>query len=83
MGPSGSGKSTLFRLLLAFEKPESGTVFLDGKAIDTLDISAVRRQLGVVLQNGKLATGSRSDIICGSVQLPLEQVGGGPARRYR
>lgn len=74
VGPSGSGKSTLFRLLLGFEKPESGTVFLDGKAIDTLDISAVRRQLGVVLQNGKLATGSLSDNICGGVQLPSEQV---------
>jgi NHLM bacteriocin system ABC transporter ATP-binding protein len=73
VGPSGSGKSSLFRLLLGFEKPESGTVFLDGKAIDTLDISAVRRQLGVVLQNGKLASGSIYDNICGGVQLPLDQ----------
>ena len=73
VGPSGSGKSSLFRLLLGFEKPESGTVFLDGKAIETLDISAVRRQLGVVLQNGKLTTGSIYDNICGGVQLPLEQ----------
>ena len=73
VGPSGSGKSSLFRLLLGFETPESGTVFLDGKAIDTLDVSAVRRQLGVVLQNGKLATGSLYDNICGGVQLPLEQ----------
>ena len=32
VGPSGSGKSSLFRLLLGFEKPESGAVFLDGKA---------------------------------------------------
>jgi ATP-binding cassette subfamily C protein len=73
VGPSGSGKSSLFRLLLGFERPESGAVFLDGKALDTLDISAVRRQLGVVLQNGKLATGSLYDNICGGVQLPLEQ----------
>jgi NHLM bacteriocin system ABC transporter ATP-binding protein len=73
VGPSGSGKSSLFRLLLGFERPESGAVFLDGKAIDTLDIGAVRRQLGVVLQNGKLATGSLYDNICGGVQLPLEQ----------
>jgi len=72
VGPSGSGKSSLFRLLLGFERPESGTVFFDGKAIDTLDISAVRRQLGVVLQNGKLATGSIYDNICGGVQLPLD-----------
>jgi NHLM bacteriocin system ABC transporter ATP-binding protein len=73
VGPSGSGKSSLFRLLLGFERPESGAVFLDGKALDTLDISSVRRQLGVVLQNGKLATGSLYDNICGGVRLPLEQ----------
>jgi NHLM bacteriocin system ABC transporter ATP-binding protein len=73
VGPSGSGKSSLFRLLLGFERPESGAVFLDGKSIDTLDITAVRRQFGVVLQNGKLATGSLYDNICGGVQLPLEQ----------
>ncbi len=74
VGPSGSGKSSLFRLLLGFEKPEAGTVFFDGKAIDTLDVSAVRRQLGVVMQNAKLATGSIYDNICGGIQLPLEQV---------
>ena len=73
VGPSGSGKSSLFRLLLGFERPESGVVFLDGKAIDTLDIGAVRRQFGVVLQNAKLATGSLYDNICGGVQLPLAQ----------
>jgi len=73
VGPSGSGKSSLFRLLLGFERPESGAVFFDGKAIDTLDISAVRRQLGVVLQNGTLATGSIYENICGGIQLPLEQ----------
>ena len=80
VGPSGSGKSTLFRLLLGFETPESGAVFYDGKAIDTLDISAVRRQIGVVLQNGRLATGSIYENICGGAQLPLERgLGGGAA----
>jgi NHLM bacteriocin system ABC transporter ATP-binding protein len=73
VGPSGSGKSTIFRLLLGFEKPESGTVFFDGKAINSLDISAVRRQIGVVLQNGKLASGSLYENICGAAQLPLER----------
>jgi NHLM bacteriocin system ABC transporter ATP-binding protein len=73
VGPSGSGKSTLFRLLLGFEKPESGTIFFDGKAIDTLDISAIRRQIGVVLQNGKLASGSLYENICCGAQLPLER----------
>jgi len=74
VGPSGSGKSTLFRLLLGFEKPETGAIFIDGKALDTLDVSAVRRQLGVVLQNGRLATGSIYENICGGLPLPLDQV---------
>jgi NHLM bacteriocin system ABC transporter ATP-binding protein len=72
VGPSGSGKSSLLRLMLGFEKPESGAVFYDGKALNTLDISAVRRQLGVVLQDTKLASGSLYDNICGGIELPLE-----------
>jgi NHLM bacteriocin system ABC transporter ATP-binding protein len=73
VGPSGSGKSTIFRLLLGFEKPEAGTIFFDGKAIDTLDITAIRQRIGVVLQNGKLASGNLYDNICGGVQLPMER----------
>ena len=74
VGPSGSGKSTIFRLLLGFERPESGAIFFDGKAVDTLDISAVRRQIGVVLQNASPMSGSIYDNICGGVQFPLELV---------
>ena len=74
VGPSGSGKSTIFRLLLGFERPESGAIFFDGKAVDTLDIGAVRRQIGVVLQSAKLMTGSIYENICGGIQLPLNEV---------
>ena len=73
VGPSGSGKSSLFRLLLGFEHPESGAVFYDGKSIGTLDASAVRRQLGVVLQSAKLANGTIYENICGGLRLPLDQ----------
>jgi len=54
VGPSGSGKSTTIRLLLGFEQPEEGTLFYDGQDLSGLDIWAVRRQLGVVLQNGRI-----------------------------
>jgi ATP-binding cassette subfamily C protein len=74
VGPSGSGKSSLFRLLLGFERAESGAVFYDGKSIETLDASALRRQLGVVLQNAKLANGNIYENICGGLRLPLDQV---------
>lgn len=58
VGPSGSGKSTIVRLLLAFEQPEQGIIYYDGQDLSELDISAVRRQLGVVLQNGRINSGS-------------------------
>ena len=65
VGPSGSGKSTILRLLLGFETPESGTIFYDGKDLSGLDIAAVRRQLGVVLQNGRIMSGSIWENIVG------------------
>jgi NHLM bacteriocin system ABC transporter ATP-binding protein len=58
VGPSGSGKSTLFRLLLGFEIPSSGVIYYDGQDLAILDRPALRRQLGVVLQNGKVIQGS-------------------------
>mgnify|MGYP003949744181 FL=1 len=58
VGPSGSGKSTLLRLLLGFEHAESGRVLYDGKDLVGLDVNAVRRQIGTVLQNGRLTSGS-------------------------
>ncbi len=72
VGPSGSGKSTMIRLLLGFERPESGTVHLDGLDLAGLDVSAVRRQFGVVLQSGRLIPGNILDNIVGSSLLSLE-----------
>ncbi|CAK0764876.1 hypothetical protein WCLP8_370006 [uncultured Gammaproteobacteria bacterium] len=58
VGPSGSGKSTLMRLLIGFERPEAGAVLFDGQDIKELDLQAVRRQIGVVLQSGRLMPGT-------------------------
>ncbi|HEX8691494.1 MAG TPA: NHLP bacteriocin export ABC transporter permease/ATPase subunit [Longimicrobium sp.] len=66
VGPSGSGKSTLLRLLLGFEAPESGAVYYDGRELAGLDAQAVRRQIGVVLQNGRLMSGDIFTNIAGS-----------------
>ncbi|WP_159995563.1 NHLP bacteriocin export ABC transporter permease/ATPase subunit [Roseomonas sp. 18066] len=65
VGPSGSGKSTLLRLLLGFETPQSGAVLYDGQDLQGLDPQALRRQLGVVLQGGRLLPGSLLDNILG------------------
>lgn len=68
VGPSGSGKSTVFRLLLGFEQPSSGTIYYDGQDLAGLNVQAVRRQLGVVLQNGKLQAGSIfENLTCGAL----------------
>ena len=66
VGPSGMGKSTVMRLLLGFESPQSGTIRYDGLDLAGLDLPAVRRQLGVVLQNGKLMPGDIFQNIIGS-----------------
>src|SRR5690606_28859872 len=57
VGPSGSGKSTLFRLLIGFDTPESGVIAYDEQDLTGLDVQEVRRQVGVVLQNGKVMAG--------------------------
>ncbi|MGK7879828.1 MAG: NHLP bacteriocin export ABC transporter permease/ATPase subunit [Crocosphaera sp.] len=68
VGPSGSGKSTLFRLLLGFEMAQSGTVYYDEQDLAGLDVISVRRQLGVVLQNGRVQQSSIFDnIACGAL----------------
>jgi NHLM bacteriocin system ABC transporter ATP-binding protein len=73
VGPSGSGKSTLFRLLLGFEQPESGRVLYDGQDLAGLDVHGVRRQLGVVLQNGRLNSASIFDNIVGNSLITLDE----------
>ena len=72
VGPSGAGKSTLLRLLLGFEEPGEGTVTYDDRDLAQLDITALRRQLGVVLQNSSLLPGDIFTNIVGSADLGQE-----------
>ncbi len=72
VGASGSGKSTIMRLLLGFETPESGSIFYDGHAYDTMNKELVRKQIGVVLQQGALMSGSIYKNIVGNSELKLE-----------
>lgn len=57
VGKTGCGKSTLMRLLLGFERPETGAVYYDGNDLESLDLRSVRQCMGVALQNGKLFSG--------------------------
>jgi NHLM bacteriocin system ABC transporter ATP-binding protein len=72
VGSSGCGKSTLFRLLLGFETPDSGAIFFDGQDVSSLDVQAVRRQMGVVLQSAKLLSGPIFNNIVGSAPLTID-----------
>lgn len=72
VGNSGSGKSTLLRVLLGFEKPESGTVYYDDQDLSSVDVGSVRRRIGVVLQNSSVMQGSIFENICGSANLTQE-----------
>ncbi len=66
VGPSGSGKSTLLRLLLGFETPEAGGILFDGQDLASIDPTAVRRQMGVVMQNAQLLPRPLHDNILGT-----------------
>ncbi|BAY28955.1 cyclic nucleotide-regulated ABC bacteriocin/lantibiotic exporter [Nostoc carneum NIES-2107] len=73
VGLSGSGKSTIFRLLLGFETPLSGGVYYDGKDLANLDLQSLRRSLGVVLQNGKIGTGSIFENITAGALVTIDE----------
>ena len=75
VGPSGSGKSTLAKLLLGLYRPTSGRVLYDGRALDELDLKAVRRQIGVVLQGGFVFSESLFDnVALGHPDLQLDAI---------
>lgn len=50
VGPSGSGKSTLARLMIGLHQPNEGTIFIDGISLHEMDLSLLRKQIGVVSQ---------------------------------
>ena len=59
----------MLRLLLGFEKPKSGAVYYDGQDLSELNVSSVRSQMGVVLQNGQLMSGDIFTNIVGTTSL--------------
>jgi NHLM bacteriocin system ABC transporter ATP-binding protein len=73
VGPSGSGKSTLLRLMLGFESCTQGGIFYDGQALATLDVRAVRKQIGVVMQNSRVMGGDILSNVVGSTGLTQDE----------
>jgi ATP-binding cassette subfamily B multidrug efflux pump len=70
VGPTGSGKSTVIRLLCRLYEPQEGRILLDGEDIRDLPVPELRRQLGVVLQDTFLFSGSVADNL--RLDVPLD-----------
>lgn len=75
VGPSGSGKSTLTKLVQRLYSPESGRVLVDGIDLGIVDVSWLRRQVGVVLQDNVLFNRSiRDNIALADPGMAIEKV---------
>lgn len=58
VGPSGCGKSTIAKMLLGFNVAQGGVCKIDGKDIRSIELSSLRRNIGVVLQDSFLFYGT-------------------------
>jgi subfamily B ATP-binding cassette protein MsbA len=63
VGPSGAGKSTIITLLARFYDPTFGEVLIDDKPIAARNVQSVRRQIGIVMQDSILFSGTIADNI--------------------
>jgi ATP-binding cassette subfamily B protein len=63
VGQSGSGKSTLMKLLPRLYEPNAGSISIDGYAVNKVDLSSLRSQLGIVSQDSILFQGTIRDNI--------------------
>ncbi|HXY16814.1 MAG TPA: ABC transporter ATP-binding protein [Gaiellaceae bacterium] len=63
VGESGGGKSTTAKLIARFYDPDSGSVRVDGTDLRSVELRSYRRQLGVVLQDPFLFSGTIADNI--------------------
>ncbi len=75
VGSTGSGKTTLAKLLQRLYVPEKGRIFIDGVDLSMVDCSWLRRQIGVVIQDGVLFNISiRDNITLNVPDLEIEEV---------
>jgi ATP-binding cassette, subfamily B, multidrug efflux pump len=70
VGHTGAGKTTLISLLLRFYDVQKGAVRIDGVDVKEMDIAALRRRFGVVLQDPFLFTGT----IAGNIRLGTQHI---------
>lgn len=54
IGPSGCGKSTILRMIIGLEKPDAGSIRIDGEPVTPVTVIELRRRIGYVIQEGGL-----------------------------
>ena len=75
VGHSGAGKSTLINLICRFYTPDSGRLEVDGEDIKQIDLKDLRRQIGVVLQEPYLFSGTIAENIAyAHPDAPMEDI---------
>lgn len=75
VGPTGCGKTTLINLLLRFYDPTDGSIQIDGYDTRILERAALRRNIGMVLQDTWLMEGTiRDNISMGKPDAALEEI---------
>nr|MDD6335615.1 ABC transporter ATP-binding protein [bacterium] len=63
VGPTGAGKSTIVNLISRFYDPQGGRVLIDGHDIKEMDLHSVRSQMGIMLQDSFIFSGTIMDNI--------------------
>lgn len=73
VGPSGCGKTTMLDLTTGLLTPTSGSLLVDGEAIQSLDREAWQARLGLVMQDSPLFHGSVLDNVCWGLPIDREK----------
>lgn len=73
VGKSGTGKTTLMKVLCGLFTPSSGTIFINGEDITVCGINNYQKQIGCVMQDDKLFSGSIKENICGFQEVSDEE----------
>ncbi|MFD5538584.1 ABC transporter ATP-binding protein [Streptomyces sp. NPDC127079] len=75
VGPSGAGKTTVFSLIERFYDPESGTIAVDGRPLDTWELPLLRSAIGYVEQDAPVLSGSlRDNLLLGNPEADEDAV---------
>lgn len=75
VGPTGGGKTTLINLIMRFYELKGGAIFIDGVNIADISRSALRRQIGMVLQDTWLFEGTIAENIAyGKMKATREEI---------